>query len=745
MKLEQKKILSRVSAEQFIGRGIELEQILNHAELDKETRGLLVLSALGEGCSELLQQAYDKIFQAQDDVIPFYFAFNPNHKTAVQAARSFLQTFLLQVVAFRRNDTSLISSSPEICEISQKAIPADAQWIDRLVDSCETESKLEDERSFVRNCLSSPLRAAAQGAKSIVIIDNLHFAENLIGEVSFIEELKEILSRADIQFILSGKRRFVLNATQSGNTKLTNIEVLRLERLTVSDSAFLIEGLAKEFDVKINDQTRDLIVQQFAGNSLFINSILTSARDTKENLDSFQKLEKIYINELFGGKIGKIFDTIFDEISANQQTQRQIIGLLYDSLTTSIGKSEIEVWRRRLNVSDNEFSRIIRALNTFEIILLNKTIIEVKDKSDVVSDYIKLRFRLEILSEPRALVVAEFLSESLKKAPLTMASFYRKTSALGLRELLAIFNCQELPKDLFDYANFKANLKGYEDAEIVQMLKDSDKLKLPQIVYTANCVAFYPQIQQISDNERCSVALGFDYGTYLDENEVVWLVAEVDSKLEATKELTEFWCDRLEIAAIMCNFSNYKIWLITPEGFSEDASDVLNERNAYGSSRKQIELLVTILDAESIVKPRLKPNEYEMIVPMGDDTELIAAHAIEEIAKRHNFSSKAINQIKTALVEACINATEHSFSPDRKIHQKFTFEDDKIIITVSNRGVKMPSSKSKKIEPNEGRRGWGLKLMKSLMDEVVFEQVDDGTSISMTKYLTKNDLSLIGN
>jgi anti-sigma regulatory factor (Ser/Thr protein kinase) len=40
---------------------------------------------------------------------------------------------------------------------------------------------------------------------------------------------------------------------------------------------------------------------------------------------------------------------------------------------------------------------------------------------------------------------------------------------------------------------------------------------------------------------------------------------------------------------------------------------------------------------------------------------------VEEIAKRHHFP-QAINQIKTAR-EACINAIEHSLSPDRKIYQ----------------------------------------------------------------------------
>jgi len=33
------------------------------------------------------------------------------------------------------------------------------------------------------------------------------------------------------------------------------------------------------------------------------------------------------------------------------------------------------------------------------------------------------------------------------------------------------------------------------------------------------------------------------------------------------------------------------------------------------------------------------------------------------------------------------------------------------------------------------RRGWGLKLIKTLMDEVEFERVDEGTSLRMVKYV----------
>jgi serine/threonine-protein kinase RsbW len=128
-----------------------------------------------------------------------------------------------------------------------------------------------------------------------------------------------------------------------------------------------------------------------------------------------------------------------------------------------------------------------------------------------------------------------------------------------------------------------------------------------------------------------------------------------------------------------------------------------------------------------------------MVIPMGGDTELIAAHTAEQIARRLEFRPDEINQIKTAVVEACINAAEHSLSPERKIYQRYRLESDKLTITVSSRGVVLPTNASMAAPTNDnnGRRGWGLKLIRDLMDEVEFERVDDGTRLRMTKYLRR--------
>ncbi len=730
MSVKREKILSTVAPENFIGRTCETDTLLRRAKGDGESNGLLLLSAPALGASELLRQTYDQLFYEQGDVVPFYFSIKKSDKTAKKSALRFVQTFLRQTVAFRRRDVKILDSAPDVCEIAQLAPPSDGYWIDRLIEICQTESRLNDDRAFIRNCLSAPLRAAGHGTRAFVMVDNLHEADFFSDEFDFIEELTEIYARSDIRFVFAGRRRF------SFGDLYKNAEILHLEPLSFNDVGLLVENSGAKRSVKINEQTRDLIAAQFDGKPAFIKFLFHAAVEKKRNLDSFQKVERVYAKEIFGGGITKFYDAVFDEIAPNVETQKNLLGLLYDALTIEKGKMPIESWQRRVNLSEKDFYQTINLLNTREIIRLTSNQIEVMEENQILSDYLRGRFRLEILQENRALVVGEMLSEFLKRAPQIMARFYRRNSAIGLRELLSIFDCQEVPAALLDYALFRNELKGAPNEEILKSLQKPDKKhRLPQIVYTAHTAAFYPPIEQVAERERSCAALGFVERAYTDNDEVVWIAAEIDAKLEASKELTEFWCDRLEMVALMCNFLNYKLWLVAPEGFSAEAVEILRHRNALGSSRKQFDLLIKFLDAEDLVGEKTKANEYEMIVPMGEDTELIAAQTVEEIARRHHFAPKAINQIKTALIEACINAVEHGSSPDRKIYQKFAIEDDKIIITISNRGVRLTDKKAREFIPDEGRRGWGLKLMKSLMDEVKFEQTDDGTRISMVKYL----------
>lgn len=728
-----RRILSKITATEFVGRQLELGEILRFtgAGKDEKTCGMLVLSAPAAGASEFLRQVYNRLFVAETDIFPVYFAFRAG-ETKKAAAHRFLRTFLQQVVAFRRRDARLLDAELDFAEIARLSASADETWIDNLIFNFEGDAKNSDSRTLIRQIFAAPIRAAIHGAPYFVIFDDFHEADD-----DLISEIKQIYSRSPLRFVFAGYRRFLLNALQNGRANLGNAKILNLPTLSVTDANLLVERLAAKYAVKTSEQTRDLIVQQLGANPTFISNLILTARDRRVDLDSFRRCEQIYVADILGGRTRRHFNHIFQSVAPHLETQREILNVLKSAFDGEANKSSIEFWRNRITVKSAEFHRIMKELHLNEIVRVDSSVVETGETAGIVRDYVTARYCLEIENEPRALVVAKTLAAALKRAPEIMARFYRRSSALGLRALLQNFNLQEVPSVLFDYRRFRQSYKGIDERLVDENLAgEIEKKVLPQIVYDADYAEFYPIIERNAEPERSAVAVGFESGHYRDKSQIVWIAAEIESKLEATEELTEFWLERLEAVAAFCNFRRAQLWLVAPEGFSEAACQLLEARGAFSSSRKQVELLAEMLPAELTLAEAKKENEFELIVPMGDDTELIAAKTAEDIARRYDFKAGAINQIKTAVIEASINAAEHSLSPDRKIYQKFEMRGDKFVITISNRGLRLPPEKQNGVKPEEnptGRRGFGLRLIRSLMDEVELVRTDDGTVIRMSK------------
>jgi serine/threonine-protein kinase RsbW len=575
------------------------------------------------------------------------------------------------------------------------------------------------------------------------MLDGAQLAEYLNGAVVLGTEVLRVFGRGGFTFVLAGLRRQILEAAHDAECNFELLDLLRLKRLGANEASQLVEHVARRQQVVTSEAARDLLVQQFAGSPFFINTFLQAAREKRVTLETYLDCERLYVDEILGGHLHRHFAYLLEEISPRLETRHLLIRLLWEAAAGEDQVSSFEVWRKRLHVTAGELQEVLHRLHVQEFVNWNGTTVEAGTGPQAWKDYLKIRYRLDVLGDPRALVVADALADALKRAPHTMARHYKQIARVSLRDLISRFNTQRVPSVLFDYATFSRKYKGLEPERLASDLDaETEHLKLPQTVHLASCVAFNSDMRQISEDDRCLVAHTFEDGVYSDAQEVVWLVADIESKLEVDVELARAWTERFDILADRLGFSRVQIWLISNEGFTEDASRLLARHKAFGSSRQQLELLAArISDApvNSVVHTG-EANEFLVVVPMGEDNELIAASTAEQIAKRLTFRPEAINQIKTAIVEACINASEHSFSPDRKIYQRFRVESDRLVVTISSRGV-VPtnlngaSGHSETNEAAEARRGWGLKLIRTLMDEVEFERVDDGTSLRMTKYL----------
>lgn len=734
-----RRILARINREDFVGRDTELREIVRRASYFADAPPLVIQAAPGAGAGECLRQAYDELFMRRGDPVPIYFSFNQGDINPANTARRFFQSLLQQFIAYRRVEPSLCEAPLTFHDLAELALPSDYELVSNLLEGFDRERSNDED--LVPFCFGVPRRLSASGRKLYPLIDCMRVPP-FRDEVSVGQRLIEDLGRSGTVLAVAGLRRMVVDLIHGAdNGNRDKHDLVHFEQLSESDARHLIETLARRYEIQTTEPTRDLIVQQFNAKPFLIHVFLQAAQEKKTQLTSFLPCQQLYVYELFGGRIKRHFEGILELVAPDPQIRRTLLRVLQESALSEARKSSVWTWKKRLGVATNEFERIIDALHFTELVNSTGALIEVNTESYVWTDFLRANHAMEVANEPRAKVVATMLLETLKRAPQTMARKYRRESSLGLRELLVEFNCQNVPVSLLHYDRFAASYKG-EDGDVVDTRLDAESeiIRLPQIVYAAAGGAYSNSLA--SAGERCAVAHGFDAAEYAEDNEVVWLAAELESKLEASKELAEEWCDRLAALARECGLERTRIWLVAPEGFSQQASDLLNKRGVFSSSRRQVELLTSRVRFQAPKLEAPKTNEFEMVIPMGEDTELIAAQTVEQIARRVHFRPEAINQIKTAVVEACINAAEHSLSPDRKIYQRFVVEDDKLVVTVASRGV-VPAHLSGQngqdaaadSRAGKARRGWGLKLIRTLMDEVEFERVDDGTQLRMTKYI----------
>jgi serine/threonine-protein kinase RsbW len=135
-------------------------------------------------------------------------------------------------------------------------------------------------------------------------------------------------------------------------------------------------------------------------------------------------------------------------------------------------------------------------------------------------------------------------------------------------------------------------------------------------------------------------------------------------------------------------------------------------------------------------------REVTLALPMAPEAELEASKTATAIAESIRMSPDRIDEVRMAVVEACINALEHSHASDRKVFVTYQVVGDrdpeKLRIMVRDNGVGF--SQEGREEPTMAgklksvrKRGWGLKIIQGLMDEVEIRSGAEGTTVVMSK------------
>jgi anti-sigma regulatory factor (Ser/Thr protein kinase) len=132
------------------------------------------------------------------------------------------------------------------------------------------------------------------------------------------------------------------------------------------------------------------------------------------------------------------------------------------------------------------------------------------------------------------------------------------------------------------------------------------------------------------------------------------------------------------------------------------------------------------------------PAEIELVIPIMPSMELAASKTAQAVADYLDLDEEKTAEVTMALIEACINAFEHGKSEDNNVYIRFILQEEALIIEIKDKGKGFDSTKvempeiEKKLH-SQRKRGWGLQLMRELMDDVIIDSGADGTTITMTK------------
>ena len=135
-------------------------------------------------------------------------------------------------------------------------------------------------------------------------------------------------------------------------------------------------------------------------------------------------------------------------------------------------------------------------------------------------------------------------------------------------------------------------------------------------------------------------------------------------------------------------------------------------------------------------------------VPSEPGNERLAMETVAESAKGLGFSGENLERLKTAVAEATMNAMEHGnhYRPELPVELQVLVTDQDLLVRITDRGSGPPPKEDAdapdllaKLEGVQTPRGWGLFLIKNMVDEMNVTSDESHHTIEVVMHMKGDD------
>ena len=733
-----RQVVNTLPEEEFYSRGIDILSLF-HSGLDV-SRGLTPSQFLSgprkSGKTEILKRVYNRLFLEQSTVIPFFHSIPKSLPSAEVFCREYFLNSVIQLLAFLKREPELMAAeelNPNT--VFQLAYESRRPWLVELVDHFHSSMQKRDLQMLAKLALHFPVTASVRGGYcAFVIVDDFHHVASLKLE----EELALLtggflttLQSRQAPYLLSIPSIQVLHRLFKTAEFPGNAEVYPLKQLDVQGARRVLEGLCNRFGVALEKDLSVPIVEKLEFQPFYIRAIVQGARRNQAHLQSLRKFADVYVAELTEGSLHVYFNGVFNSAKLNSPERIKALELLHACSRLHLDTPVLEYFRRESSGQGWEPARVMDALGEVHLIETSLgTVRPIEDK--VLTDWVDWNVQHTLRGLPRAQATYRTMADLLIHLHESLQFREESDRLERLERLLGQMNCQLVPSCLLDFDQLGSLESIQEPEKLGSYLASQEQLLLPEVLSVSR--------QRVKPSSSTGypwtllTALGFEDGHYIEGTDTAWVAGYcLGRDPVGLNEIQDFFiqCQRMVKET---RLERARLWLVAESRFNHAAMGFAHDKEIMTSNPLQFALLESqILPAPPKSEEQILSSDlttFELTIPCSPDAELVATRTLEQVSEIIDFEEKTKGQVRTAVLEACINAREAAGSPKAKIHLQFKAGQNSLVTQLR---VDLPAG-MEQILGKPSTKIWNLSLLQSLMDDVRVVRTHLGWELFMVKY-----------